>query len=125
VRRLVSCGPPKTVAGVEKPPESLQKIFQVLRSRTGHDFSFYKKNTLCRRIERRMSVHQIDGLPDYVSYLERNQQEVGVLFKELLIGVTNFFRDPQAFAALGNYLLSDVPADQLKDYAVRVWVPGL
>ena len=124
VKRLVSGRYPRIVAGVERAPESLQKIFHLLRSGTGHDFSFYKKNTLCRRIERRMSVHQIERLPDYASYLERNPQEVTSLFKELLIGVTNFFRDSQAFEALSRCLMSDVLADKSKDDAVRIWVPG-
>jgi two-component system CheB/CheR fusion protein len=114
----------KAVAGVDGLPESLQKICQLLRSATGHDFSFYKRNTICRRIERRMSVHQIEKLPDYVRYLERNPREVTILFKEILIGVTNFFRDPQAFAALAHCLLSDVLAEKPKDYPLRVWVPG-
>jgi len=108
----------------KKAPESLQKIFQLLRSRTSHDFSGYKTNTLYRRIERRMSVHEIERLPDYVDYLERNPQEVVTLFKELLIGVTNFFRDPDAFAQLSSRLRSEVLADKPKDYTIRVWVPG-
>lgn len=118
--------PHVSVAGgsSEKAPESLQRIFQLLRSRTSHDFSCYKTNTLCRRIERRMSVHEIESLADYVDYLERNPQEVVTLFKELLIGVTNFFRDPDAFAQLSSRLRSEVLADKPKDYAVRVWVPG-
>ena len=124
VKRLVSGRYPRAVAGVERAPESLQKIFYLLRSRTGHDFSLYKKNTLCRRIERRMSVHQIERLPDYVSYLERAPQEVTSLFKELLIGVTNFFRDSLAFEALSRCLMSEVLADKSKEDAVRVWVPG-
>jgi len=114
----------ETVAGVDRLSESLQKIFQLLRSTTGHDFSFYKRNTICRRIERRMSVQQVEKLPDYVRYLERNPQEVTILFKEILIGVTNFFRDSQAFEALGDCLLSDVLAEKPKDYSLRVWVPG-
>ena len=71
-----------------------------------------------------MSVHQIERLPDYVSYLERNPQEVTSLFKELLIGVTNFFRDSLAFEALSRCLMSEVLADKSKEDAVRVWVPG-
>ena len=124
IKHGVSRRVPMVVGGAERAPESLQKIFQLLRSGTGHDFSFYKKNTLCRRIERRMSVHQIERLPDYVSYLERNPKEVTALFKELLIGVTNFFRDSQAFEALSRCLMAEVLADKSQDDAVRVWVPG-
>ena len=123
-KHQVSRGVMAATGIVGKLPESLQKIFQLLRVRTGHDFSFYKRNTICRRIERRMGVHQIEHMADYISYLERNPQEVAVLFKELLIGVTNFFRDPHAFEALSECLLSEVLADKPKDYFLRVWVPG-
>ena len=123
-KHRVSRRVPMVVEGARSASESLQKIFQLLRSGTGHDFSFYKKNTLCRRIERRMSVHQIERLPDYVSYLERSPQEVTTLFKELLIGVTNFFRDSKAFESLSRCLMSEVLAHKPKDDAVRVWVPG-
>ncbi|HEY6838406.1 MAG TPA: chemotaxis protein CheB, partial [Geobacteraceae bacterium] len=78
----------KREAREEKKLSALQKIFVLLRSRTGHDFSFYKKNTVVRRVERRMNVHQIDTIEQYVRYLQGNTQEVDFLFKELLIGVT-------------------------------------
>ncbi len=68
-----------------------------MRAHTGNDFSCYKNNTISRRIERRMSVHQFDSLPRYVRFLQENPQEVELLYKELLIGVTNFFRDPGLF----------------------------
>jgi len=101
----------------------LPKIFVLLRSHTGHDFSLYKKNTLCRRIERRMNVHQIDIVSNYVRYLQENPHELGTLFKELLIGVTNFFRDPEAFEVLRKVLLKQF-ANRPHDYSLRVWVPG-
>ena len=78
------------------------------RRKTDHDFSHYKKNTICRRIERRMNVHQIEDIKDYVSYLEESETEVGILFKELLIGVTNFFRDAVVFDALRDKYLPKV-----------------
>ena len=101
----------------------LPKIFVLLRSHTGHDFSLYKKNTLCRRIERRMNVHQIDMVSNYIRYLHENPHELGTLFKELLIGVTNFFRDPEAFEVLRKVLLKQF-ANRPNDYSLRVWVPG-
>lgn len=113
------------IAPVEGPaPSALQKIFVVLRARTNHDFSLYKQNTICRRIERRMNVHQIDDISDYVRYLQESDREVGILFKELLIGVTNFFRDAEAFDTLETKALPKLLADRPDDYAVRVWVPG-
>ena len=72
----------------------------LLRAQTGHDFSLYKKNTVYRRIERRMGIHQIDKIATYVRFLQENPQELELLFKELLIGVTSFFRDPAAWEQL-------------------------
>jgi two-component system CheB/CheR fusion protein len=103
---------------------ALQKIFYLLRGQTGHDFSLYKKNTICRRIERRMHVHQIDDISVYVRYLQESNQEVRILFNELLIGVTNFFRDPDAFEALKDKYLPELLKDKPDDYSVRVWIPG-
>ena len=105
-------------------PRALQNVLVHLRARTGHDFSQYKKNTIFRRVERRMNVHQIDDISEYGRYLRESDREAGILFKELLIGVTNFFRDPEAFASLKATTLPALLADKPDDYAVRVWVPG-
>ena len=110
-------------SGEGKIQEALPKIFILLRAHTGHDFSLYKKNTLCRRIERRMNVHHIDQVSRYVRYLQENTHELDVLFKELLIGVTSFFRDAEAFDALKEVLLK-VFANKPANSALRVWVPG-
>jgi len=83
-----------------KPLDELQKIFVLVRSKTGHDFSRYKHSTIMRRIERRMAVLQIENPADYVTYIRNSPQEVDTLFKELLIRVTNFFRDPEAYDTL-------------------------
>ena len=77
-----------------KSQSALEQIAILLRERTGNDFSLYKKHTLYRRIERRMELHQINVIAQYVRYLRENPQEIALLFKELLIGVTHFFRDP-------------------------------
>jgi two-component system CheB/CheR fusion protein len=84
----------------DKTQSGLEKIILLLRAKTGHDFSEYKKNTLYRRIERRMSIHQIDRIMSYVRFLQENSQEADLLFRELLIGVTSFFRDPAAWEHL-------------------------
>ena len=100
----------------------LKRVYILLRAQTGHDFSLYKPNTINRRVERRMAVTQIDRLEDYVRYLQQNPVEVETLFHELLIGVTNFFRDPLAFAVLQEHVVPQLfksPAG-----IVRVWVPG-
>ncbi|MDB5236059.1 MAG: hypothetical protein JWR44_3052 [Hymenobacter sp.] len=106
-----------------KPAHALQKIFHLIRAQTGHDFSFYKRNTVFRRIERRMNSHQIQEFTQYVRYLQETPDEVQALFKELLIGVTKFFRDREAFDHLQQRLL---PLLRLKpaDSIVRVWAPG-
>lgn len=115
---------PKVTPAEGPTPKALQKIFVILRARTEHDFSLYKKNTICRRIERRMNVHQIDDISDYVRYLQESEREAGILFKELLIGVTNFFRDPGAFEHLQTEILPKLLRGKPEDSAIRVWVAG-
>lgn len=101
---------------------SLQKIITLLLTQTGHDFSFYKKATLYRRIERRMDVHQILNINDYVHYLKDNPNELHILFKEILIGVTNFFRDPPIWDKLRDKILPDLIKTLPNGYMLRVWV---
>ena len=105
------------------PADGLQQVFVLLRSRVGHDFSQYKESTIGRRIERRMNVHHLDTIDGYVEFLQANPAELDLLFKELLIGVTSFFRDAEAFDALAEALPS-LLANKPKDYVVRAWVPG-
>ena len=88
------------LAGSDKARSGLEKILILLRDQTGHDFSLYKNTSLYRRIERRMGIHRIDKIGTYVRFLQENPQEVGLLFKELLIGVTSFFRDPATWEKL-------------------------
>jgi chemotaxis methyl-accepting protein methylase len=105
----------------EKEQSALEKVLILLRSKTGQDFSLYKKNTVYRRVERRMGLHQIPRIAGYVRYLQENPQEVELLFKELLIGVTSFFRDPAAWEQLKEEaipaLLSARPAGGM----LRAW----
>jgi two-component system CheB/CheR fusion protein len=103
--------------------EPLQKTFALLRIRTGNDFSVYKTNTIRRRIERRMNVHQIKKPNDYVRYLHENPHETDILFKELLISVTNFFRDAEAWQALRSSLERMV-VSRPDNETLRIWVPG-
>lgn len=121
-------GPYLTAAAVATelpavPEEPMQKIFVLLRSRTGHDFSGYKSNTLRRRIERRMNVQQIKKPNQYVRYLQENPHEIDILFKELFITVTNFFRDLDAWDALTRQL-EKLAKERPENYALRAWVPG-
>jgi two-component system CheB/CheR fusion protein len=103
---------------------ALNRILMQLRTTTGHDFSQYKKSTIGRRIERRMSMHNIEDKEVYVRYLKEHPSEATLLFKELLINVTNFFRDPEAFAALKQDILPQLFKDKPEDYIFRVWVAG-
>ena len=105
-------------------PERLQKIVFLLRSRMGHDFSSYKSTTISRRVERRMQIHRIKNAEQYAHYVRENPHEADVLFKELLIGVTSFFRDPEAFASLSRKALPELLAAKPEGSVLRVWVAG-
>ena len=114
------------LSGITAPQteNALKRIFILLRAQTSHDFSLYKPSTIHRRIERRMAVHQIDTLDSYVKFLQLTPTEVDALFRDLLIGVTNFFRDPEAFAVLEHQILPKLFADKPAGGVVRVWVAG-
>ncbi|WP_082880224.1 chemotaxis protein CheB [Methylomonas methanica] len=105
-----------------KNQSALDQIVILLRERTGNDFLLYKKNTIYRRIERRMGLHQIESIAKYVRYLRENQQELDLLFKELLIGVTNFFRDPAVWEALKTDAIPELLAQYPAGKALRAWV---
>jgi two-component system CheB/CheR fusion protein len=102
----------------------VQKMLGLIRTRTGHDFTKYKQTTIRRRIERRMAVHQLDSLKNYMAYLEKTPAEVDILFKDLLIGVTNFFRDTQVFDVLKEKVIPGLVKSQENDAPLRVWVAG-
>lgn len=102
----------------------LQKIFMLLRNRTGNDFTHYKHTTIRRRISRRMLVNKIDRLKDYVRYLDSHPPEVDALFQDVLINVTSFFRDPEVFAALKNTVFPTLIRDHDHRHPIRIWIPG-
>jgi two-component system CheB/CheR fusion protein len=106
------------------PAGGMSHILLLLRNSTGHDFSLYKKSTIGRRIERRMAQHEVTDLAVYIRYLKENPAEVRTLFKELLINVTSFFRDPEAFVTLKQDILPKLCAGQPDGYVFRVWVAG-
>ncbi|HEY3275427.1 MAG TPA: chemotaxis protein CheB [Syntrophorhabdaceae bacterium] len=103
---------------------ALKKIFILVRSQTGHDFSQYKINTIHRRIERRMAVHQIETMDAYVKFMQRTPSETEALFRDLLIGVTSFFRDPEAFKLLEEKIIPKLFAGKTPESVIRVWSPG-
>ncbi|MDQ5911761.1 MAG: two-component system, chemotaxis family, CheB/CheR fusion protein [Pseudomonadota bacterium] len=102
----------------------LDKVMILLRAQTGHDFSQYKKSTLYRRIERRMRLHQFDKIAHYLRYLQENPGERELLFKELLIGVTRFFRDADAWAQLRDVFIPQLLAERLAGGPLRAWAAG-
>ncbi|NQW99656.1 chemotaxis protein CheR, partial [bacterium] len=103
---------------------AMKKVFVLLRARTGHEFSQYKPNTIYRRIERRKAEHGITELDDYVAFLQQDPTEIDALFRDLLIGVTNFFRDPDAFQVLQDQIIPKLFSNKPGGGAIRVWCAG-
>ena len=114
---------PGTVPAL-RTESALKKIFILLRAQTGHDFSQYKPSTITRRIERRMAVHQVATMDGYVKYMQQTPAEVEALFRDMLIGVTNFFRDPEAFKMIEEQVIPKLFAGKPADTVIRVWTPG-
>ncbi|MBV8121639.1 MAG: PAS domain-containing protein [Alphaproteobacteria bacterium] len=108
----------------ERPADALSRICTLLRTRTGHDFSEYKERTFQRRVQRRMQVVQTTKLEEYAERLQQQPEEISALFRDLLIGVTEFFRDPAAFKTLQTAVIPKLFADKGADEEVRVWVAG-
>ena len=109
--------------GLKTDEQALIEIFTHLRRRTGHDFSNYKRATILRRIGRRLSLQELPGLSQYADYLQEHPEEVQALMKDLLISVTNFFRDPEAIDALMEKALPRI-FETNSDEQLRVWIPG-
>ena len=104
--------------------EWLSEIFSLIRTQIGHDFAAYKQNTLMRRIKRRMNLHQLESYADYLRFLGEHPKEVNSLFREFLIGVTSFFRDPSAFEFLQEHVLPPILNAMPDNSTFRAWVPG-
>jgi two-component system CheB/CheR fusion protein len=104
--------------------DTMKKICILLRAQNGHDFSQYKQNTVLRRMERRMAIHQIEQPEEYLRYLQKNSSEGEALFRDLLIGVTNFFRDPEAFESLQTKIIPGLFAVKPAGGPIRIWVCG-
>ena len=116
----------ETVADQDR--EQINRILAVLRSRSRHDFRGYRKNVLVRRIQRRMGLLHIGNFPAYLNHLREHTEEINALCKDLLIGVTNFFRDPDAFEILAQRVIPELVESHVSnaddERPVRVWVPG-
>jgi len=112
---------------VEESPEegdALASIFALLKSATGVDFSHYKPTTIARRIQRRMVLYKLDSLEDYAQYLRHNSAEVTALYGEILIHVTSFFRDPEAFEKLRELVFPTITQNKSAETPIRIWVAG-
>jgi two-component system, chemotaxis family, CheB/CheR fusion protein len=124
VSRAFGGTPQPARAAAPGAADLLPQVLHLLRDRSGHDFTHYKTNTMRRRIERRMAVTRVEGMDGYLTLLKRDSLEVETLFRELLIGVTNFFRDAPAFEALAAEALPRLIAAHAPGDPVRVWAPG-
>ena len=124
LQHLPTLDAPLAPKATDTNQSGLEKVLVVLRARTGHDFSLYKKSTLYRRIERRMGLHQLAHIGDYVRYLRDNPQEADLLFKELLIGVTRFFRDPEVWKQLRAEIFPALLAAHPEGTVLRAWTAG-
>jgi two-component system, chemotaxis family, CheB/CheR fusion protein len=109
---------------IKETTDYLAQICAVLRARTGHDFSGYKDKTMIRRVQRRMQVLQVDEVPQFLERLRKEPHEADLLFQDLLIGVTSFFRDAEAFRSLEKDVIPRLFEGKGADDSVRVWVPG-
>ena len=111
-------------ATVRSEETELKKVFRLLRSATGVDFTFYKQSTLVRRIKRRMDLQGCANLADYIQYLERNREEANALCENCFITVTAFFREPTVFEALKTMVFPALLEKRAPDDPIRIWVPG-
>ncbi|MBN2682839.1 MAG: PAS domain-containing protein [Bacteroidales bacterium] len=114
---------PKPIESIlDKNVDTLTKITLILRDYSGIDFSYYKENTIIRRLERRVSINRFNNLEQYLSFLSESDKEKETLFRELLIGVTRFFRDSEAFNSLEKNVLPNLDLSQGK--TIRIWSAG-
>lgn len=130
--RIILYSKRRTQVQIPVEPESrdeaqllaLREIFAHLRLQTGHDFTNYKRPTLLRRIERRINIRALPDLPSYVHFLKENTEETAALLKDLLISVTNFFRDKKAYDILERDIIPRITEGKKSDQQVRIWVAG-
>ena len=122
--RVTGTSQPAPPTAAAQSASGMNRVLLLLRSATGADFSQYKKSTIGRRVERRMAQHGLSDIEVYSRYLREHPAELKLLFRELLINVTSFFRDPDAFVTLKQDVLPQLLADKPDDFVIRIWVPG-
>jgi chemotaxis methyl-accepting protein methylase len=116
--------PNDVIESPQDQQQSLREIFTEIRLRSGHDFSNYKRPTLLRRIERRINIHNLPDLASYVDYMKQNGEETNALLKDLLISVTNFFRDKKAFEMVESEIIPILLKGKKPGNQLRIWVAG-
>ncbi|MDM3854567.1 MAG: chemotaxis protein CheB, partial [Aphanizomenon gracile PMC649.10] len=116
--------PVVTTEVIAEPTDPLSHIFQLLRAATGVDFTYYKHTTLKRRIQRRMMLYRLDKLEDYIYFLQTHPVEVNALYQDVLITVTSFFREPEAFEALKTKVFPIITKQRKTDDPIRIWIAG-
>jgi two-component system, chemotaxis family, CheB/CheR fusion protein len=115
---------PESVQDAPAVDSGLSSIFQILQRATGVDFTHYRQTTVLRRIQRRMLVHKIDKLEDYVTHVQSSPAEVKALYRDMLINVTSFFRNPRVFEALKSQVFPGLLKNHPPESAIRIWTPG-
>lgn len=114
----------KTEQTLPEEEDNLRKIFLLIRQKCGNDFTYYKQSTILRRIKRRILLHKLERLEDYVRYLQGNSAEVEALYRDLLINVTSFFRDPEVFEGLQKIVFPAIVKNRPEGLPIRIWVAG-
>jgi two-component system CheB/CheR fusion protein len=115
---------PQALAGAAEEATGLDAVYRMLQEEFGIDFTHYKPSTVTRRIERRLSLARSQNIDDYVQKVRMEREELDALYHDLLIGVTRFFRDPDAFALLEQEVLPELFAATPRDTPLRLWVAG-
>jgi two-component system CheB/CheR fusion protein len=116
--------PDQAVETVPEDGDGLVRVFNLLRASSGVDFTHYKRSTIQRRIQRQMALHNLQSFDDYVHYLNNDPVALQALYQDLLIRVTNFFRDPEVYEALKTHVFPEIMRDRHPEAPVRIWVPG-
>ncbi|OEC88368.1 chemotaxis protein CheR [Methanobacterium sp. A39] len=124
IKHLKKMPPITVIEQDEETLDSIRKILVLVKNSTGHDFSLYKKSTINRRIGRRMAILRIDNISDYLKHIQKNPHEANVLFKEFLINVTSFFRDPQSYKSFKKNITSQLLEKKANGDTLRIWIPG-
>jgi len=110
--------------GESQQLRNIQELLQMIRIKTGHDFTQYKLSTVRRRIARRMAVNRIESISEYARFVRKSPDEAEELFEDLVVSVTSFFRDPQVFAKIQKSVIPEIISDKTPESLVRIWVPG-